>query len=124
MQRAIGIFAAPAAIVVGLALAAPAWAGFGAVAYDQNTQKYGASFDQPTQSQAFEAALKQCASKDCRVHPVEPKGCGALAMSAKDKAWGGADRPTLDDAQHDAVVRCQAHTKEGDCTVRASGCNK
>ena len=79
-------------------LAAPAFAGFGAVAYDQNTGKYGASFNQDTEAKAFEEALKQCSSPECRVHPVEPAGCGALALSEKDKQghvyWGGADRET------------------------------
>ncbi len=85
-----------ALLSVGLtALVSPAFAGYGAVAYDQNTGKYGASWDQPTASKADEEALRQCASPDCRVHPVEPKGCGALALSDKDKAWGGADRVAL-----------------------------
>lgn len=116
-----GIAAMATAIFLGTA--APALAAFGAVAYDQNTGKYGASFNQPNQSQAFEGALKQCNSPTCRVYPVEPKGCGALALSDKDKAWGGADRTTLADAKRDAVVHCETHTKAGACTVRVSGCN-
>lgn len=112
------------AVAVFLGAAVPAFAGFGAVAYDQSTGKYGASFDQPTQSKALEQALKQCSSPECRVHPVEPTGCGALAMSDKDKAWGGADRETLDKAKRNAVVHCQSHTQAGNCTVRVSGCNK
>src|SRR5579864_5042642 len=88
-------------------LAAPAFAGFGAVAYDQNTGKYGASFNQDTEAKAFEEALKQCSSPECRVHPVEPAGCGALALSEKDKQghvyWGGADRETLNVAKRNAV---------------------
>ena len=110
--------------VVALLLAMPAYAGFGAVAYDQNTGKYGASFNQGTQAEAFEQALKECASQDCRVHAVEPKGCGALAMSDKDQAWGGADRESLAAAKRDAVMHCQTHTKAGTCAVRLSGCNK
>ena len=102
----------------------PAFAGFGAVAFDWKAGKYGASFDQPTQSLAFEQALRQCNSPGCEVNPVEPKGCGALALSDKDPAWGGADRVTLARAKHDAVADCQAHTKTGTCTVRISGCNK
>jgi Domain of unknown function (DUF4189) len=116
------------AAVIALALAsAPAFAGFGAVAYDQNDGKYGASWNEPTQAKAYELALKQCASPDCRVHPVEPKGCGALALSDKDKDghiyWGGADRVTLAKAKEDAVAHCRKHTT-GICTVRIFGCNK
>jgi uncharacterized protein DUF4189 len=114
--------AGAALLLVGVATAANA--GFGAVAYDQNSGKYGASWDEPTQAKAYELALKQCASHDCRVHAVEPKGCGALALSDKDKAWGGADRETLANAKQDAVAHCQTHTTAGTCTVRISGCNK
>jgi len=113
-----------AAMILVVAAAAPAWAGYGAVAYDQNTGKFGSSFNQPTPAAANEAALKKCDSAQCRVHPVEPKGCGALAMSDKGRAWGGADRVTLAAAESAAVVHCRSHTTTGTCTVRLSGCNK
>lgn len=118
---------AAAAIALTL-VAAPAFAGFGAVAYDQQSGKYGASWNEPTQAMALELALKQCGSPDCRVHPVEPKGCGALALSDKDKDghiyWGGADRETLAKAKQDAVAHCKTHAATGTCTVRTFGCNK
>jgi len=122
MRRATPI--AVAMLIIALAAAGPAYAGFGAIAYDQYSGKLGASFDQPTPAQANEMALKQCDSADCRVNPVEPKGCGALALSDKDKAWGGADRRSLEEAKRDAVQHCQTHTQEGTCTVKVSGCNK
>jgi hypothetical protein len=116
--------AAAAVAVVLLSLAAtPGWARFGAVAYDENSGRYGASFDQKTQSQAFEKALRQCAGAGCRVHPVEPAGCGALALSNGDKAWGGADRATLADAERAAIAHCRRNAKTGVCTVRVFGCN-
>jgi uncharacterized protein DUF4189 len=121
-MRVAGSAAAVAALM--LLAAAPVQAGYGAIAYDQDSGKEGASFDQPTPAQANEAALKSCASPDCRVHSVEPKGCGALALSNKDKAWGGADRVTLEAAKRDAVVHCQTHTATGTCAVRVSGCNR
>ena len=124
MRLAAPIFAGMAAIILVLAPITPATAGYGAIAYDQNNGKGGASWDQATPAKANELALKQCASPDCRVHPVEPKGCGALAISDKDKAWGGADRETLDRAKRDAVEHCQTHTQTGTCAVRVSGCNK
>jgi hypothetical protein len=96
--------ALPAAVLL-LAAPAPARAGYGAVAYDETTGKYGARWDAPTPARANELALRECASRHCRVHPVEPKGCGALALSEKDKDghiyWGG-----------------------GSCAVRLSGCNR
>ncbi len=124
MRRALLIFSGTTAIILALATAGPANAGFGAIAYDQNSGKEGASFNQATPAEANEAALKLCASADCRVHPVEPAGCGALAISKEDKAWGGADRETLDAAKRDAVEHCQTHTKTGTCAVRVSGCNQ
>ena len=123
-HRAAAVVAGTAAVMLGLAVAAPAEAGYGAVAYDQTTGKYGASWNRSTPAEANEQALRECASPQCRVHPVEPQGCGALALSDKDKAWGGADRDTIDDAQRDAVLHCQTHAQAGACSVRVSGCNK
>jgi hypothetical protein len=124
IRRARLAIAVLGAILLGGAAAAPADAGFGAVAYDQYTGKFGATWNEPTQSRAFETALRQCASPDCRVYPVEPAGCGALALSNQDKAWAGADRETLEDARRDAVERCQSRTTNGICEVRVAGCNK
>jgi hypothetical protein len=104
--------------------AGPANAGFGAIAYDQYAGKDGVSWNQTTEAEANEKALQQCASKDCRVYPVSPKSCGALARSSSDQAWGGAERETLDTAKRDAIERCKTHTQTGTCAVRVSGCNK
>src|SRR5262249_15419585 len=93
MRHAAPIAAVMLTVVLGAAGSADA--GFGAIAYYQDNGKLGSSFDQSTPALANEQALKKCASPGCRVHPVEPKGCGALALSDKDKAWGGADRETL-----------------------------
>ena len=121
MRSALSI----AAVVLAIAFAAgPAHAGFGAIAYDQDNGKTGSSFNQATPAKANEAALRQCASPGCRVYPVEPKGCGALALSDKDKAWGGADRENLEEAKKDAVLHCQRHTQDGNCAVKVSDCNK
>ena len=124
MRRVMITAAALAALTVAFAAAAPASAGFGAIAYDQYAGNEGASWNQPSEAQANEQALKQCASADCRVHSVKPKACGALARSDKDKAWGGAERETLDKAKRDAVGRCKTHTQIGTCLVKVSGCNK
>ena len=125
MRGAKSFAAALAATMLGLAVvAAPAAAEYGAIAYDQDNGKQGASWNQATPAAANEAALRACASPGCQVHPVEPAGCGALAQSDKDKAWGGADREKLDLAKREAVAHCQTHTQTGTCTVRVSGCNK
>ena len=116
--------AALAGLFLPLAAAAPAMAGFGAIAYDQYAGKEGFSWNQPNEAKANEEALRQCASKDCRVYPVSPKSCGALARSDKDQAWGGAERESLAKAKADAIGRCKTHTETGHCIVKISGCNK
>src|SRR5260370_18272003 len=108
MQRATPIAAAIAALV--LMLAAPAWAGYGAIAYDEYSGKQGASWDQPQPARANELALRECASAKCMVHPIEPHECGALALSDKDKAWGGADHLTLEAAKREPMSRCRTPT--------------
>jgi hypothetical protein len=120
MLIAVGV----ALLLQGSAIAAPAQPSYGAIAYDQMSGSYGSSSNEPTAARANEVALKNCASAECRVHSVEPHGCGALARSDNDKAWGGADRGTLDQAKRDAVEHCQTHTSTGHCKVVVSACNK
>jgi hypothetical protein len=123
MYRAPPLAAALFAAILILAGAAPAKAGWGAIAYDQYSGKLGSSWNQPTRERAADLALKNCNSRDCQVHSVEPAGCGALARSDKDKAWGGADRESLDEAKKEAIAHCQSHTADGTCAVSVSGCN-
>ena len=115
---------ATAALILCGTAAPPAYAGYGAIAYDQMSGNYGSSSNEPTAARANEVALKNCASAECRVHSVEPKGCGALARSDTDKAWGGADRDSLDEANREAVEHCQSHTSTGHCKVVISACNR
>ena len=124
MHRAALIVMATVGLILSGAAALPAHAQYGAIAYDQMTGSYGASKDEPSAARANERALKNCASPECRVHSVEPHGCGALAKSDSDKAWGGADRETLDAAKRDAVEHCQGHTSTGHCKVIVSACNR
>jgi hypothetical protein len=118
------VTAAVLAVLAVFSAAVPAQAGFGAIAYDQYAGKQGFSWNQPSEAAANEQALRQCGSADCRVYPVSPKACGALARSSADQAWGGAERETLDKAKRDAVDRCKTHTQTGTCVVHVSGCNK
>ena len=137
MRGIVGLAAGIATIVIGLGVAgaaqdtaapskeeAKAPTGYGAIAYDEYAGKKGASWDQPSQDAADKAALKECGGKKCQVHPVRPHYCAALARSDKDKAWGGAERETIDDAKTEAIAHCQTHTKDGKCEVQLSGCNK
>jgi Domain of unknown function (DUF4189) len=123
MHRVVLSVVATAALAFS-GVAAPAHAGYGAIAYDQMTGSYGLSSNEPTAARANELALKNCASAECRVHAVEPHGCGALAKSDSDKAWGGADRENIDAAKRDAIEHCQNHTSTGHCKVVVSACNR
>jgi hypothetical protein len=98
--------------------------GYGAIAYDEYAGKKGAAWDQASQAAAEKAAMKECGSKGCQVHAVRPHYCAALAKSNSDRAWGGAERESVDDAQTEAIAHCQTHTKDGKCAVELSGCNK
>ena len=124
MHRVSLMFLGSTALLLLAASAAPAQAGYGAIAYDQMSGSYGSSSNQPTAGRANEEALKNCASAECRVHSVEPHGCGALAKSDSDQAWGGADRDTIEDAKREAVEHCQNHTSTGHCKVVVTACNK
>ena len=124
MRRAALIPAVVGAAALFLANAVPANAEYGAIAYDQMTGSYASSSNEPTAARAKELALKNCGSPGCQVHAVEPHGCGALAKSDTDKAWGGADRETLDAAKREAIAHCQTHTSTGQCNVVVSACNR
>lgn len=124
MRRAVLLPAGVAAAIFFVATAMPAHAEYGAIAYDQTTGSYGASNNEPTAVRAQELAVKNCGTPGCQAHVVEPHGCGALARSDTDKAWGGVDRETLDAAKRDAVEHCQRHTSTGHCKVVISACNR
>ena len=137
MRGSVGVAAGIAAIVIGLGsgfaaqdTAAPTKsdakgpASYGAIAYDEYSGKKGASWNQPSYEEAQRAALKECDSAKCLLNTVEPHHCAALAKSKKDRAWSGAERDDLKQAQRDAVARCQGHAAAGQCTVLISGCNK
>jgi hypothetical protein len=117
--------------VLGLSLgaAAPAFAAFGAMALDDETGKYGASWNEDSQKRAEDAALKGCDSPGCKiVFRVPARQCGALATGEKGKsgkvAWGGKNNArTRDAAKLAALENCQKHTS-GKCEVRESECNR
>ncbi len=111
--------------LLALALsAAPAFAEYGAFGHDETTGKYGYSWNEKTQQAADEAALKGCASEQCKiVFRTGPKECGAIAMNDDGKIWGGAKRPKRAAAEAAAMNDCQKRTG-GQCKVRASECNK
>jgi hypothetical protein len=123
MRRARMVVVGFSAILVMLA-AAPAFAGFGALAYDDESKKYGLSSNEETQAKADDVALKECGGGKCKViFRTLPRECGAIAIAETGTAWGGAKRPKRDAAELAAMNDCQKHTS-GQCKIRGSDCNR
>jgi len=88
------------------------------------SRKYGHSWNQFDQSNADYTALRVCAASGCMiVFRTGPKECGAIALSADEKAWGGARRDRRDAAQLAALENCQKRTGV-QCKILASECNR
>jgi hypothetical protein len=112
--------------VYALLSATPAFAaGGGAIAWDRDTGKYGASWNQSTPKQATEAAITQCGASGCKVVlKVRPMMCGALSISGDNKKAGAAVRKDLDTARVAALSSCQKNKGATDCAVKTADCNK
>jgi Domain of unknown function (DUF4189) len=101
----------------------PASAGYGAIAWDKGTGKYGGSFNQPTKKGAEESALGECGASGCNiVTRIEPGMCGALATSENGKQAGAAPRKNRDAARVAALKQCPKTS--GECVIRVTDCNK
>jgi hypothetical protein len=104
--------------------AIPAFAGYGAIAWDRSTGKYGASWDQPTGKRAEEAAIGECGASGCKVvAKIGPRMCGALATTGDGKHAGAAWRSDREAARLAAVKNC-SKDQAGECVVRSTDCNK
>jgi len=102
----------------------PASAGYGAIAWDKGTGKYGVSWNQPTGKRAEEVALGECGASGCEVvQRIVPRMCGALATTADGKHAGAARRKDREAARVAALQNCDKD-QAGECTVRAADCNK
>ena len=112
--------------VYALLSATPAFAaGGGAIAWDRETGKYDASWNQTTPKRAVEAAISQCGASSCKVVlKVRPKMCGVLASSWDSKKAGAAVRRDLDTARVAALTSCQKNKGATDCAVKTADCNK
>ena len=124
MRRAT--FAAAALLGLGAVLltTVPALAEYGAIAWDRETGKYGASWNKATAQRAAEAALSDCGAAGCKVIiRTRPATCAALATTENGKYAGGASRKDRDAARLAALKNCQKGDA-GECTVRVTDCNK
>ena len=123
-MRRLWIVVALLALGYTLLPAIPAAAGYGAIAWDRDTGKYGVSWNQPTRKGAEEAALGECGASGCKVvGRVGPRMCGALATTEDGKHAGAARRKDREAARLAAVKNCDKD-KAGECIVRATDCNK
>ena len=113
-----------ATLCSGMLFLSPAFADYGAVAYDTDARKQGFAWDESTQDKANEAARRDCGSDNCQVRfGVPPQMCAALATPNSGRAWGGAVRKSIDAAAFAAIKNCQKHAK-AKCTVREKKCTK
>ena len=109
---------------VGLLAALPAYADFGAIAYDQASGKRGWSIREATPQRAAQAALSACGSGECKVViKIAPHRCGAVAGIEGKKEFGAASRGTKDAARTAALADCQKHAS-GDCVIQFSDCDR
>jgi hypothetical protein len=115
-------FLAFAAVVFA---APPAFAGYGAIAWDKETGRYGWSKNQAAAQKAAELAISGCGATGCKVviRLTSPEPCGALATTRDGKTAGGASRKTQDEARLAALANCRKNNK-GECVVRISECSK
>jgi hypothetical protein len=125
MRRGIWTVVALLAFAYSLMPAIPALAaGYGAIAWDKGTGKYGVSWNQPNPKRAEEVALGECGATGCIVvQKIAPATCAALATTEDGKHAGAARRKDREGARLAALKNCQ-NDKAGECVVRASDCNK
>jgi clan AA aspartic protease (TIGR02281 family) len=103
--------------------AAPGVGPYGAFAHDDTSGRYGASWNQNSQWQADEAALKGCVSESCKiVFRITARQCGAIAMTEDGRIWGGATRADRTAAERAAVENCEKRGS-GSCRLRSAQCN-
>jgi len=124
MRNRLWTIVAMLALAYTLLPAMPAFAGYGAFAWDRGTGKYGVSWNQPTSKRAVEVALGECGASGCKVvAKIGPAMCGALATTADGRHAGAAWRKDRESARLAALKNCDKD-QAGECTVRATDCNK
>ena len=96
---------------------------YGAIAWDRESGRYGASWNQDSPSHAEEVALSDCGATDCKVIIRTNRAtCAALATNDSGKYAGGASRRDREAAKLAALANCQKGNA-GNCIVRMTACN-
>ena len=118
------VAAAVLALGAGLLGSLPAYADFGAIAYDAASGKRGWSIHEATPEQAAQAAISKCGASDCKVViRIAPHRCGAVAGVEGKKIIGASARNTKDAARAAALADCQKRAS-GDCIIQFSDCDR
>jgi len=124
MRRATLAAAGLLALASTQLTAVPAFAQYGAIAWDKETGKYGAAWNQDTPKRAEEVALGDCGATGCKVIIRTRRAmCAALATNEGGKYAGGASRRDREAARLAALANCKKGNA-GECTVRVTDCNK
>jgi hypothetical protein len=124
MRRSTMVALGIAAFLACLAVNLPAFAGYGALAHDDTSGKYGLSANEESQKKADDVAMKICGGDKCKVvFQTKARECGAIATAESGNAWGAGKRPQRPAAELDAIQNCQKRTK-GQCKLRGAECNK
>jgi hypothetical protein len=116
------------AVIIAFAAAflpLPAFAGYGSIAWDKATGKFGWSRNQATAQKADDLARAGCGASGCEVvvRMTSPDLCGALATTKDRAAKGIGSGKTEADARLAALADCQKQNG-GDCVIRISRCSK
>ncbi len=118
------IIAAGFAAFSMLALAGPALAGYGALAFDEAAQKHGLSSNEESQAKADDVAMKECGSDKCKiVFRTAARECGAIAVAGSGNGWGAGKHAQKATAELAAMTNCQKRIK-GQCKIRGAECNR
>ena len=113
-----------ATLIGVLTIAAPAFADFGAIAYDKDNCAFGRSWHYDNPQRAADVALHECAHPGCRVLlEVGPAQCGAVAVTGNCHGFGWAKRETRDAASLAAMQACQRFNA-GQCSPKIVDCNR
>lgn len=92
---------------------------FGAIAVDYKNERSGASENQKTRRSAERAALKDCASRECKVVSWVRNSCLAVAYGGGRVGYGANQSPK--DAGLTAVTECEQ--RGSGCEVIYSECS-
>ena len=126
MRHASAIVTLLAVLVGIVAIAAPAFAEYGAIAYDDKTCAWGRAWNFPDQAGADARALSECASSSSNCKVIARMGvgeCGAVAAMEVCSGYGWATRPSISEAQLIALQQCLKANPNQDCRVTTSICS-